>query len=318
MEDAAAFILLASLGVSATPPPGDPAESLGGGMLGQAWQSGAVAPFTFRGLAGMLLVDMPPELLVEVGSLLAECGARAGQEGEQRIDFLFRLRGMRHPVLDSLPGRPLVGVNLDAPQRTITEAVEVMVRRWKDDKGITERRCRDDKLSDYLDVWDLREGWAGDHYDGASEQTMLQIVQELRIPLSTAVNRCRSAFRLIVGRDYAPALWARVLGFLKAREWLGPADLPRRTLRRPWRDRQARLVPKAVLQSPGGASGAGGSLVNLCVSADEINYTDLIIDIQDLIGRGWVTADIIKALELTSPAAAELIEFMRVRQGERL
>ena len=68
-------------------------------------------------------------------------------------------------------------------------------------------------------------------------------------------NRYRSAFRLIVGRDYSPALWARVLGFLKVYEWLDPQELPRRTLRRPWQDRQPRAVNESALQAPGAGQG---------------------------------------------------------------
>src|SRR6202040_1897099 len=111
-----------------------------------------------------------------------------------------------------------------------------------------EKRRRDDKLDEFLAVWDLREGWAGDHYDGSQEQTLRQISRHRAIPLSTVENRYRSAFRLIVGRDYSPPLWVRVLGLLKLTEWVDPEALPKLAARRPWRQRQPRPIPETVLQ----------------------------------------------------------------------
>jgi hypothetical protein len=67
----------------------------------------------------------------------------------------------------------------------------------------------------------------GAQYDGSQEHTLRQIAQERGIPLSTAANRYRSAFRLIVGRDYSPDLRARLIGFLKLSEWGEPVALPK-------------------------------------------------------------------------------------------
>src|SRR5262249_42963004 len=160
------------------PPPGSSPESLGAG-LGQAWESGAVAPVTFRGLVGMLLADLPPDLLLQVGRLLQECGTAAEQGPDEKYRSVMDLYALRHPALDGFPGRPVVGVNVDAPQRTITEALEQFTRQWKQQQGIPERRRRDDKLAEYLAVWDLREGWRQDHYDSSQEQTLLEIAQQL-------------------------------------------------------------------------------------------------------------------------------------------
>ena len=290
LEEAAVLILL-GLGVSGDPPPpGSGPESLGAGGLGQAWESGAVAPVTFRGLVGLLLAALPPELLVQVGRLLQECGTAAGQGPDEKYRFLTDLYALRHSVLDAFPGRPVVGVNIDAPQRTITQAMEQFTRRWKEQQGIPERRRRDDKLADYLAAWDQREGWLADHYDSGHERTLQEIAREARVPFSTAANRYRSAFRLIVGHDYSPALWARVVGSLKVSEWLGPDELPRRALRRPWRDRQRRAVPESVLQAPGAGREAAGRS----------------------------NAEIAAALELTSPDAEQMIDYLRQRHQDPL
>ena len=318
LEEAAVLILL-GIGVSGDPPaPGSSPESLGAGGLGQAWESGAVAPVTFRGLVGLLLADLPPELLVQVGRLLQECGTAAGQGPDEKYRFLTDLYALRHSVLDAFPGRPVVGVNIDAPQRTITQAMEQFTRRWKEQQGIPERRRRDDKLDDYLVMWDLREGWQGDHYDSGHERTLREIAREARVPFSTAANRYRSAFRLIVGHDYSPALWARVVGSLKVSEWLGPDELPRRALRRPWRDRWRRAVPESALQAPGAGREAAGLLNTVGVSDTETAYVELVLDIQDLQAAGRSNAEIAAALELTSPDAEQMIEYLGQRHQDRL
>jgi hypothetical protein len=317
--EAAAALILHGIGVSSDPPaPGSSLESLGAGSLSQAWKSGAVAPVTFRGLVGMLLAGLPPDLLGEVGRLLQECASAAGPEPGERYRFLTDLCALRHPALDALPGRPMVSVNIGAPQRIITQALEQFTRQWKEQQGISERRRRDDKLNDYLAVWDLREGWLSDHYDASRARTLREIGQELRVPVSTAANRYRSAFRLIVGREYSPALWARVLGFLKVCDWLDPQELPRRTLRRPWRDRQPREVPESVLQAPGAGREAPGLLNTAGVSDGEIAHVDLVLDIQHLVAEGWSNAEIVAELELAAPGAEEMIEFLRQRDQDLL
>jgi hypothetical protein len=212
----------------------------------------------------------------------------------------------------------VVGVNLDAPQRTITQALEQFVGRWKEEQGITERRRRDDKLDDYLAVWDLREGWQQDHYDSEQERTLRDIAGQLQLPVSTVANRYRSAFRLIVGRTYSSALWAHLLGCLKAYEWLDPEELPRRTLHRPWRNRQPRPVPESVLKGPGAPEEAPGLLTTAAVSSSDQAFTELVLDIQALLEAGRSNTEIVAALEMTSPNAEEVIEHLRQRHVDRL
>jgi hypothetical protein len=318
LEESAVLVLRA-IGVSDDPPPpAASAESLGAGSLSSGWESGAVAPVTFRGLAGMLLADLPPEARLELGHFLTASAAPAEDPSSQRYQFLSELHRLRHAAFDASPNRPVVGINVNAPQRVVVQAVEELVRRWKEESGVPERRRRDDKLQDYLAVWDLREGWVSDHYDSLREQTLRQIAQQLKAPTSTVANRYRSAFRMIIGCEYAPERWARVLGFLKVAEWLGPEELPRRTLRRPWRDRQRRAVPESVLQAPGAGREAAGLLNTLAVSDAEIAYVDLVLDIQELQAKGRSNAEIVAVLELTSPDAEQMLDYLRQRQQDRL
>src|SRR5690349_1899833 len=70
LEEAAVLILLA-IGVHGEPPPpGAGVESLGGGQLSSAWESGAVAPISLRGLIGLLLASLPLDLCSQVADIL--------------------------------------------------------------------------------------------------------------------------------------------------------------------------------------------------------------------------------------------------------
>jgi len=315
LEESAVLILRA-IGISGDPPPPNATgAALGTTSLSQGWESGAVAPVSFRGLVGVLLTELPPEARAIVGQLLTESAGMSDPTPAARYHTLSQLR---HPALDCMPNRPIVGVNVQAPQRVILEAVEHLVRHWKQQEEIPEKRRRDDKLDEYLAVWDLREGWAVDHYDGSQEQTLRQIARQHNLPLSTVANRYRSAFRLIVGRDYSPPLWARVLGFLKLSVWVDPAALPKLAGRRPWRPRQPRLVPETVLQSAGHGEAAEPLLNTIGIAPTELGLVDLALDMQHLLALGRSNAEIALALELTGPEAAELIESYRQRYDDSL
>lgn len=317
-ERSAAQIILA-IGLSGNPqPPGASAESLGTGSLSKGWESGAVAPVTFRGLAGLLLTGLPAEVRQQIGQLLVASGKPGDDEQRQKYDLLTSLSRLQHPVLDAFPNRPMVGVNIQAPQRVIVEAMEKLVRQWKEEQAIPERRRRDDKLEEYLAVWDRREGWAGDHYDGSQEQTLRQIARQLTVPISTVANRYRSAFRLITGRDYTPALWARVLGLLKLTEWVDPDYLPRHSGHRPWRSPQRQPVSETVLSAHGASEGPQRILNTAGVGEDEIAMVDLVLDIQQLLALGRSNEAIAAELDLSGPDVLAMVNFFRQRQEDAL
>jgi hypothetical protein len=124
--------------------------------------------------------------------------------------------------------------------------------------------------------------------------------------------------RLIVGRDYSPALWARVLGFLKLCEGLDPNELPRQTLRRPWHSPQRHPVTETVLQAPSTGGGATGVLNSLGITNSEIACVDLVLDIQGLLAQGKSNQEIIDALDLRFPDSGELIDHFRKRYEDLL
>jgi hypothetical protein len=316
LEETAALILR-GIGVSGDPTsPATSAEGLGAGNLSQAWEGGAVAQTTFRALLGILLLELPPELRGQVGQLFLASQQAEGDPQQQKHDLVSALCRLKHPALDAFPNRPLVGINLHAPQRVITEAVESFVRKWKEETGIPERRRRDDKLDEYLAVWDRREGWVGDHYDVAREQTLREIAKERTLAVSTTANQYRSAFYLIFGQDYTPELWSRVLGCLKICEFVDPQQMPKRTLLRPWRSPQPRLVPESALQPAGMEENRRGILNTVAISQAEIGSLELQLDIQELIALGRSNKEISELLEMTSETASDLIDYLRARRQD--
>jgi hypothetical protein len=231
--------------------------------------------------------------------------------------MLTALTDLRHPALDGFPPAPVISVNVNAPQRIILQAVEELVRQWKKERDIPERRRRDDKLEDYLAVWDLREGWVDDHYDSSREQTMSEVAAHLDLSLSTASNRYRAAFRHIAGHDYAPELWFQLFGFLKLNRFHCSNQPARRALNRPWRSRSRRPVPETTLEAHLSVRSEESFLNALGVSADEIDQVDLMLDIRELIAQGRTNDDIMAILELR-PEFGGVIDYLRGRHADQL
>jgi hypothetical protein len=224
-----------------------------------------------------------------------------------------RLVGFKDAAWDTFPDAPVVSINLEMPQRAITDAVEKLVRQLKDKHGIPERRRRDESLGDYLSVWDLREGWADGAYDSSREQKFKQIARTAMVPISTVISRYRSAFRFLSGHEYAPHLWLRLMGPIKLSRFFGAQPGEGLAWRRPWRSPNPRPVPEAVLlpgrkefDSPAFLAAAG-------VTESHIAQVEQSLDIQTLIVQGKNNEEIIQELEITLPMAQELIAEIRAR-----
>src|SRR5262249_40279524 len=305
--------ILLAIGVRGEPPPpGADLESLGGSQLSSAWESGAVAPITLRGLIGMLLAALPPDRSARVGELLLAHAAATTGPQERLYSSLQLLHNLKHPALECFPDAPLVGINVNAPQRMILQAMEEQVQQWKQERGLSEHRRRDDKLKDYLDAWDLREGWMVDHYDLSREKTLRQVAHDQGFPLSTAANRYRSAFRLIVGADYTPDRWLRVIASWKIAASQAPLSKAARVLRRPRRSPARQPVPGSrLVDSPKEWLEKNG------IVRDEIAVTDLLLDLRHLIEAGRNDGEILEELEL-SRDAIPLINYLRQRQVDLL
>ena len=317
----AASLILAAVNVAENELPPDPRNEfamLGADVIGNAWEGGAVAPAMNRTLAHMLLLILPKDERAQLGRLLCDSAAYESSDKVQMDSLHRRLASLPGDIWKSFPNAPIVSFNLQAPQRAITEAVETLVRRWKQEQGITEARRRDDKLEEYLAVWDLREGWADGGYDGTREKQFHEIAEQLHVPLPTIQSRYQAAFKNLTGHDYKPELWIRLFGPIKLSRVNDPAGKSRLALYRPWRTRNLRPVSESVLL-PGRRDGDDPRFLGRAgITPSDIAVIDLRLDVQDLIKRGQTDDQIRQVLdpneELPQGCLADVIAELRSRQ----
>lgn len=321
MAGQAAVVMLQAIGVTNDPiAPSAGPEELGLSAVAKAWQKVALWPMTFRGLAGAMLTELPTESRLAIGQLLVQSAQADINPLQPRYRLFNEFSQLRDASLDNVPIAPIIGVNINAPMKTIVEALEQQVRVWKDQAGVTEHRRRDDRLPEYLKVWDLREGWEGDHYDIRQEKTLEEIAHELRESFPTITNRYKSAFRYLVGHEYQPALWARVMGAFKASRLLYPDSVSRCSGRRPWKSPGLRVVPETTLgarREP--AQGHGGTfLESMAVVQDMRDSAELVMDLQDLLAKGWTDKRIAEELELDHETVGDLLACLRRRDDDKI
>jgi hypothetical protein len=311
--------VLVAIGVTGCPPPPTASEDeLGFRQLAQAWQDGAVAPVTYRGLAA-LLAALPRQSRMDLGAnLLNSCmpidpaANEDEDDADRRRELARQIMTAQDPALDGTPNRPIFGVNLYAPQKAIRGAVEHLLRGLKQREGIPELRRREDKLEKYLRVWDLREGWAGGGYDAGRELSFAQIAAKVRAPLATVANQYVSAFQLISGHAHTFTAWSRLFTVLKLFGPYGMACLRRRHVNDgPRRPGSLREVAEATLAGKAGAGGDGGLLAALAHGSD-LQVGETLDDIQTLVRRGLDDNEIIKVLEPQNPEAMrQVIQYLR-------
>jgi hypothetical protein len=303
------------IGVSGEPP--DPATefaTLDSGSLKSAWLSGAIHPISLRGLVGLLLAFLPKETLGDIGSLFTNASSDDDDEREPQMEALVGLSTLAAPGLDEFPNEPIVSINPAASGRQIEEAATNLLKEWKTERGLSEQRDRSDKYAEYLQVWDMREGWRGGSYDRSIERTLEDIAAELKLSPSTVNNHYRRAFELIVGYPYSPDLWRRFFGILKLSE-LGGAILGTVSRRRPLKSPTRRPVPETIVTPAGDDSDEPGIATSGAECSDEAEYSDLLSDISSLIDLGRNDQQIVAELDLTE-SALPAIAYLRGRQQE--
>ena len=322
----AATLMLRVIGVTADPlPPGTNCEDLEQPAMATAWRDGAIAPLTFRSIVGAMLACLPPESRLAIGEFLVQSAATDSREPSHSYQLLSDFMGRSDPALDMLLAGPIVSINLRAPLRAIVTAIEDMVREQKSQQGICEVRRRDDKLPAYLEVWDRREGWCGDHYDLRRSQSFRKIAEEFSESMSTVANRYRSAFRYLIGQDYCPEVWMWTLGAFKICEEIKSGAIPRALTRRRWmsserlEEPKTREVPESVISSGQSASNGhrGSFLENTVEVEDMTKAADLLMDIESLVARGdYDDAQIAKAVEKELADVSDLIQLIRSRRQD--
>jgi hypothetical protein len=318
-EDAAALIL-SSINVAVSMVPPDPhlgPEALGTHDLGAGWVGGAVAPATLRTLATILVLGLPAAQRSQLGRLLNESAEFDSQDVDRMGEICRRLAMSPEAVWDSFPNIPFISINLEQPQRAITEAIEQMVRQWKEERNIPERRRRAANLDAYLIAWDLREGWADGEYNATRERTFQQIAEETGEPISTIVGQYRTAFRYLSGHEYTPELWVRLMGPIKLSRYFNCQADRGLTLRRPWRSPNLRPVTESVLLSGRDEHERPDFLAAARITPSDVAMVDLVLDIETLLERGRSDAEIISELELPAETYTELIAEIRRRHESR-
>jgi hypothetical protein len=316
----AATLMLRLIGVTGDPPPlatkfGEMDET----RLARAWSQGAIAPLSFRSLALTMLHGLPPDSRQVVADLLTRAPCDGDAEDAHGYSLATELMRLPDPSLDQLPNAPIIGINVDAPLRTIVKAVESWVQERKTLLGISEHRRRDDKLPEYLRVWDLREGWTDDHDDPRREKKLREIGDEVGEMVSTVVNRYRSAFKYLTGNEYTREIWFRLFGVFKTSVLTNPDVRARLTLRRPQRSPIPREVPESILAPQEQSDGHGGTfLENMAIVCDMQTSSDLLMDLDALIDRGFDDDRIASSLECPLADIQDELDQLRQRKAEGL
>jgi len=314
----AAVAILGTIGVSAEPP--DPAiefEHLEAETLNHAWLSGAVHPITFRGMAALLIASLPKDTLGYLGMAFTEaaCDDRESEPPRQ-YQAMFSLVTSDKAGLEKYPDEPLVSINPATSGRQIAEAAGALLKQWKDERDLIDRRDRANKYPQYLRVWDLREGWIGAEYDRTQERKLKEIAIELHLDFSTVNNHYRSAFELIIGHPYSPELWYRTFAALKLVD-LAQQGPPRVSYRRPSKSPTRRPVPETVLNKGSEADHPVGPVTSASASGGDLDLADMVADIRTLTHQGATDEEVAESLDL-SPEAIPGISYLRERGDEIL
>lgn len=208
----ALFLMLGARGEPVDPAEETPTDE--SSLHFNSWESGAVMPPLLMAHAVVLAHTLSPDALRLLARVFSEC-ARTSDAEERSRAVAARLYRENHAELNQITNLPMVTINLRAPMTAIEEGVRMFVAQWREQHGVEGGRRRDANVQDYLDVWDLREGWTGSGYDVRRERSFKQIAVELRRPRSTVASQYASAFRLITGRDQAYEVWMRLFLVMK-------------------------------------------------------------------------------------------------------
>lgn len=298
-----AIAILWMIGVNGEPP--DPATSfadLGEGDLANGWLSGAVHPVTMRGIAGILLAALPTDTLGHLGRIFLHAGNDdPDEESSKRQEALQQLTTANHSGLDDVLDEPIVSIDPTASERKIGDAMDLLLKQWKQARGLGDNRSRTDKFDEYLEVWDLREVWREGVYHREFEQTVREIAASTRRSTSTLNSQYGRAFELITGTAYSRELWLKMFGPIKLSDLIG---LGVARTRRPHVSQSPRDVPNSVVSGGGTDSPSStNSIVDRAQGADDADYNCLLDDIQSLMAQGRSEAEIAEELGIPLEAA---------------
>ena len=123
-----------------------------------AWLSGAVHPVSLRGLAGILIAFLSKETLQSLRDVFQHAAREdTDEQPASKIEAIHALLALGHSDLDTFPEEPFVSINPAASERQIIDSIGQLLRQWKSDLQLGQRRNRTDRYDEYLQVFDLRE-----------------------------------------------------------------------------------------------------------------------------------------------------------------
>lgn len=194
---------------------------------------------------------------------------------------------------DECPG--IMWVNYNAPLDDLKMQMAAVVKKWRSNEGVSDSRRRADKWDEYLAVWDAREGWHDGAYDGTRRKRLRDIAVETRTDLATVQSRYKTAYKLIVGKDYDPVVWSVLFGGLRVPK--GKWDSWRKTKQSTTDDALSKRSPESALEKERFTPQSSASA--LMMTDDDLRgYRELLSDLKTLIAKGRPNEEIIVELEL--------------------
>jgi len=255
----------------------------------------------------MLIAALPKETLAQIGLNLMRSFTGEGELGEKKMGALRQLAQQNDPSLDSYVDLPVLTISPSASLRALHRDLPGALQPWREGTDAGDHRDRTGNYPGYLRVWDLREGWRNGRYDNDTEMRLRDVAEQLHLSRGTVHHRYRSAFELITGHPYSPPVWLRVFGPEKLS---GFAEAVGRVAsRRPHRSRAPRDVPESVITSAQASSGLVQT--NSTISGNE-TFSDLLMDLRELVDQGLTNEEIGERLEL-GPRGAALVQAIRDR-----
>jgi hypothetical protein len=276
------------------------------GHADPAFLPGAVQPMTIRNMLTLIINALPgAELQVLTAVLDVATNPDYAETDDQNLllqkrkaqNMLMQLTSAR---FDSYPDAPFYYIHLNAAQRRIREDVENYVRRWKQLRGIPERRTHVSGFDEYLRVWDMHEGWKNGTYEHDAENSFSSIEAVLNKPKSTVVGAYRAAFKRITGHEFSPEMWMRVFGSVGLATADGdshPAIL--RRYRSFVLSNKPKPVPEATLQHQDVEHGRVGLVEGATAVEGGQATVELEIDMLGLLRLGWTDDRIAEELDVS-------------------
>jgi hypothetical protein len=311
-----ATYVLGEIGIAGAPPdPRTEFDSLDKESIQTAWLSGEVQPLSLRALATLMIASAPKPLLQYLATVFYQASCDDKPERQPtRAQAIEDLSRSEMSNLNTFLAEPYVAVRPGASIKQAQKALGALMRVWKKERNLGDQRVRSDKHQQYLQVWDLREGWRSGAYIRANELKLIEIAKKLKRSTSTVSNQYRSAFELITGHPYTPATWYLMMGPIKLTE-LSAELIGGVSQKRPLKSPSRRPIPDSVLTpSPTGERRSQGISESARAHGVSVAF-ELIENIEAMIDSGDTNAQILKSLGY-SDVALPAIEEIRARHSE--